>query len=364
MTVTRRALLAVSLLALLAGCPPAGPPPPPSGGGAAAGPNQLELLIYSEYIDPALLAEFEQKHGAPVKVSLFESPDEMLQKVQLGGGKSQFDLIVASSQHVATMARLGLIKRLDHAALPNLGNVAPRFKDAAYDPGFAHSVPYQWGTVGILWDKEKVKALEPSWSVIFDPAKQPGTFWLIDDMRDQLGAALKSLGHSVNSGDAAQLKAAGELVLKAKQSEKCLGFEGGVGGKNKVLGGTADLAVVWNGDALKAIDESKGRLAFAIPAEGASCWVDCMVIPAEAPRPDLAHAFIDFILDPQVGARLSNFNRYASPNQAALPHIRPEDRDNPCVYPPEALLAKLELLADLGEGAKLYDEVWTAVKSR
>lgn len=363
---TRRWFLSLALL-VFAGCPESG-----GGGGGAGGPTsatptsgkaELNVLIFSEYIDPALLKEFEAKHGAPVNLSFFESSEELLQKLQYAGGKSQFDLVIATNQLIQTLGRLALIQKLDHAKLKNLGNLAPRFKEASYDPGYAWSVPYQWGTVGLVYEKSKL-AEPPGWSALFDPAKQPGSFYLIDEMRDQLGVALKSLGHSVNSTDPEQVKAAGQLLLQAKGSEKCKGFKAGLEGVKSVLGGNADLAVAWNGDAVKGIGESQGKLAFVLPPEGSIAWVDCMVIPSEAPRPDLAHAFIDFILEPEVGGKLSNFIKYATPNQAALPHVNEQDRNDPAIYPPEAALAKLEYLVDLGDKAKLYDEVWTAVKSR
>lgn len=349
-------LLALVGPALLVACPSSSP------GGGASGPPELNLLIYSEYIPDELLQGFQARTGSPVRISLFEGNEEMMQKLQLGGGKSQFDVVVASNQLIQTMAHLSLIQKLDPAQLPNVSHLMPRFRDPKYDPGCAYSVPYQWGTVGLLYDKKLT--VEPSWSALFDPAKQPGSFVLIDEMRDQLGAALISLGHSVNSTDPAQVKAAGERLLAAKQSPKALGFEGGVGGKNQVLGGTADLAVVWNGDAVRAIEESKDRLAFVIPQEGSIGWVDCMVIPAEAPHAALAHQFIDYILDPEVGAKLSDFTKYATPNQDALDKVRAADRQNPVIYPPAAVQDKLEYLVDLGPDQKLYDEVWTAVKSR
>ena len=358
---TRRLLLALAPLLLLAGCPQGG-----AGGAGSTGPSggdQLNLLIFSEYIDPALLEEFKRRTGAAVEPSYFESSEELMQKLQYAGGKSQFDVVIASNQLIQTLGRLQLIQRLDHAKLKHLGNLAPRFKEASYDPGFAWSVPYQWGTVGLVYEKAKF-AEPPGWSALFDPARQPGSFFLIDEMRDQLGVALKSLGHSANSTDPEQVKAAGQLLLQAKASERCKGFKAGLEGMKSVLGGNADLAVAWNGDAVKGIAESEGRLAFVLPPEGSIAWVDCMVIPAEAPRPDLAHAFIDLLLEPEAGAKLSDFIKYATPNQAALPHVNERDRNDPAIYPPEEVAAKLEYLVDLGDAAKLYDEVWTAVKSR
>ncbi len=237
------------------------------------------------------------------------------------------------------------------------------FRDPPFDPEGKYSLPYQWGTNGLMYRKDKLPDLEKSWAVVFDPARQPGPFVLMDSMRDMLGAALKYLGHSVNSTNPDELKAAGELVLKAKKSAKCLGFEGGVGGKNRVLAGTASLAMVYNGDCVRAMDEDP-NVAFMLPKEGSIIWTDAMTVPSRAPHPDYAYKFINFILDPEVGAKLSNFNRYATPNKASLPLIAPADRANPAIYPSPEEMKSLQYLKDVGADTRLYDEVWTAVKSR
>lgn len=357
MSRSHRWLFPFLLLALL-GCPPA---PPASGEGAQA----LNLYIWSEYLDPALIEAFTAETGTEVKVSLFESTEEMLAKLQHAAGTSQYDLVVVANQSVPAMVRLDLIQPLDAAALPNRTHLDPAFVKPAYDPEDRYSVPYQWGTVGLLYDRAKHPALEPSWGVLFDPARQVGPFLLIDEARDQLGVALKYLGHSINSTDPAQLKAAGELLLTAKRSDACLGFEGGVGGKNRVAGGTADLAVVWNGDAYRAIEaDTQQRLAFLVPQEGSIGWCDVLVVTSQAPNPKAAHAFMDFLLRPEIAARLSTYTKYATPVAAAREHLPAADRENTVIYPPDAVRQTLESLTDLGEHLRLYDEVWTAVKAR
>ncbi|MCA8921322.1 MAG: spermidine/putrescine ABC transporter substrate-binding protein [Planctomycetes bacterium] len=351
-------LLTLTALCLL-GCPA------PSSGSGAGGPEALNLYIWSEYLDPALVEAFTKETGTPVKVSLFESTEEMLAKLQHAAGTSQYDLVVVANQSVPAMVRLELIQPLDPAKLPHRAGLDPSFRNPPYDPEERYSVPYQWGTVGLLYDAQKHPQLEPSWAVLFDPARQVGPFLLIDEARDQLGVALKYLGHSVNSTDPEQLKAAGELLLAAKRSEACLGFEGGVGGKNRVAGGLADLAVVWNGDANRAIEEApEGKLAFVVPREGSIGWCDVLVLTREAPNPAAAHAFVDFLLRPENAARLAAYTKYATPVGAAREHLPEADRANPVIYPPDAVRATLESLTDVGDSLPLYDEVWTAVKAR
>ncbi len=325
--------------------------------------RQVNVYMFSEYIDPAIPREFEKATGLKVRIDVYEAPEEMMAKMQQAGGAEQYDVLVVTDHAIPVLAKLGLIRPLDPAKVPNRVNVAERFRSPPYDPGGRYSLPYQWGTVGLMVRKDRVRDLEPTWAVVFEPERQPGPVVLIDSMRDMLGAALKYQGHSLNSRDRRELQAAGELVLRAKKNAKTLGFEGGVGGKNKVVSGEAAVAIVYNGDAVRAADEEP-NVGFVTPREGTLIWTDGMTIPARAPNPDGAHAFINYILDAHVGAQLSNFNRYASPNAASLPMIRPEDRRNPEVYPPEETMKTMEYVQDLGADNRLYDEVWTAVKAR
>jgi spermidine/putrescine transport system substrate-binding protein len=327
--------------------------------------GELNFYNFAEYMDPKILADFQKHTGVKVNESYYESTEDMVAKLQHGGGVSQYDLVVVTDRAVPQMARLGLITKLDHAALKNLGNLDERFQKLDVDPGNQYSVAYQWGTVGILYNKKKLPDLEPSWGAIFDPAKQKGRFLLLDEMRDMVGVALRYKGFDVNTVKPEELKAASEVIIEAKRSKKALGFEGGVGAKNKIAGGSADLGIVWNGDAFRAIeDDPKKRLDYVIPREGSMIWTDTIAITGKAPNPRAAHAFIDFLLDPKVGARLSNFNKFATPNKASLPFIDPADAKNPILYPSPETLATMQSLRDVGEADRLYDEVWTAVKSR
>ncbi|MBI2373985.1 MAG: spermidine/putrescine ABC transporter substrate-binding protein [Deltaproteobacteria bacterium] len=331
----------------------------------AKGNGELRFYTFPEYHDPEIVEEYERRTNTRVRISYYESTEEMLAKLQHADGASQYDVVVVSQQTVPVMARLGLLRKLDHAKIPNLQNLASRFRTLATDPGNEHSVAYQWGTVGIIYDKKKHPSVEPTWGLIFDEKKRAGTFLMIDEMRDQMGAALAYLGCSINSTVAEEVKKAGELVLDAKKSSNSLGFEGGVGAKNRVASGLVDFAVVWNGDAIKAMSEdAEGRLGFIFPREGSVLWADVMVITAKGPNPDAAHAFVDHILEPKTGARLSNFNKFATPNQSSMTFINPQDAANPALYPSEEQLGKVQYLRDLGDGTRLYDEVWTAVKAR
>ena len=324
---------------------------------------EVNLFIWSEYIDPELVTKFEEQTGHKVNISLFEATEEMMAKLQAAGGAAQYDIVVAPNESIKALVELKLIQKVDRAKLPNLAGVKPQFKSPGYDPAGEYSVPYQWGTVGVMWNSKNVQLESPiSWSVVLGE-NPPAKFVLIDTLRDQLGAALKFRGHGASTTDADEIRDAGKLVLAAKKQDNCVGFDGSVGGKNKVLAGNADVAVVYNGEALRAQEENEA-MAFEVPKEGSMLWVDLMVLTAGSRNAEAAHQFMNFILDPANNAQLSNFNLFATPIEAAMPLIDEETRTNPAIYPPAEVLERMEFLQDVGDATRLYDQVWTAVKSR
>ncbi len=333
--------------------------------GAVALPAQavrykLNLFFWSEYIDPKIIADFERLYDCKVTLDLYEDEDSLMAKLK-GGGASQYDLVLPPDHCVPALVKLKLLAPLRQENIPNLRNVDELFLNPPYDRGNVFTVPYLWGTVGLYLRAPKDKPVEETWGLLFDPKLQPGPFVLMDSMRDMIAAALRYAGCDPNSIQPEDLKQARTLLLDAKQ--RSLGFEGGVGGRNKVLAKTAVLAVAYNGDAARGIKDDPDT-RFFVPREGGQMWVDNMAIPAKAPNRLVAEKFIDFILRPDIGARLAEFNKYATPNKAALFKLKPEDLRNPAIYPPPELKKKLTFLRDLGRQTRLYDEVWTQVKAK
>jgi spermidine/putrescine transport system substrate-binding protein len=322
--------------------------------------NQLNLFIWSEYIDPQIIADFEKEYDCKVTIDLYEDNEAMLAKLQ-GGGVALYDICVPSDYIVPALLQLQLLAPLRHENIPNLKNLEGRFASPPFDPGNKYTVAYQWGTSGIYLRKKADQPSEETWGLIFDAKKQPDAFLLIDDMRAMIGAALLYKGYSVNSTDPKQLKEARELVLDAKRRSQ--GFASGVEGKNRVLSQGVRLAMAYNGDAARGMRQDAATTYF-VPKEGGEIWMDSLCIPAKAPHRDMAEKFINYILDPKVGARLSNFNRYATPNAAARAFINAEDLQNPVIYPPPDIQAKLEFVQDLGKQLRLYDELWTQIKAK
>jgi len=336
-----------------------------SGGAAAELPRyqRLHVLIYSEYLDPQILKLFEKHTGIKVQIETYESTDEMMVRLQRSSGANNYDLVVATDYIIPVLVRKKLIQPLGHGNIPNMKNISKMFMNPPYDRENVYSLPYQWGTVGIMYRDDLMPKVDPTWGLIFNPDLQPGRFVLINSRRDLIGAALKYQGYSFNSRKKEELRKAEELIVATKKSKKYAGFEGGVGGKNRILAGDIAAAIVYNGDAVRAMKKDK-RVGFIIPKEGSILWVDAMVVTAGAKNWGGAHAFINFILDPKIGAMLANFNRYATPNAASLPLVRREDRQDQGIYPSAAVMKKMEFLEDVDKDSDLYAKIWKTVRSQ
>ncbi len=325
--------------------------------------DEMRLLIWSEYMPEDFLATFEKDTGIKVRPEYYESMEELIAKLQ-AGGKNQYDVVVPSDYIMPAMIKLNLLKKLDHSQIPNLKNLQDTFIDPTWDKGNKYSVAYQWGTLGLMYRKDKLKDFDGSWSIMFNAAKREGPFIFVDSVREMLGVAQCAMGMDANTTDKGNLKALMDKMLEAKHDKYFAGFDVGTGGRSKVVAGTAVAAVVYNGDALRAVADNPDTCAFVNPKGGTIAWVDNMAIPVGAPHPELAHAFINWVLEPKIGAKLSNWTQYATPNKAAYPYITPEDFKNPAIYPDDAYMPSLQFIEDLGNDNKMYDQIWTMVKTR
>jgi len=320
--------------------------------------QQLHVFIWSEYLTPELIADFEQKFDCRVTVDLYETSESMLAKMAAGGA-SIYDIVVPSSRTLPILVRSGLLLPLRRENIPNLANVAPQFVNPPFDPGNRFGAPFSWDTAGLYLRKSKGKLVEETWGLVFDASKQPGPFLLSDDVRACVGAALRYKGHSLNSTNLEELIEARDLIIGAKK--RSLGFEGHTAAKNRVLARGATMAMTYVD--IRGVKEDPDTYYF-VPCEGNGMSVDVLSIPAQAPHRDLAEKFINYLLDAKVGARLADSLGTATANQAALEFINPDDRNNPAIYPPPEVMQRLEFARDLGDQNKLYDELWTQIKSK
>ena len=362
-------ILALSLM--LAACAPApisAPAPAQPAQPAAQAPaaevqpaQEIVMYNWTEYIDPDILPQFEEATGIRVIEDNFSSNEEMLAKLQ--GGATGYAITVPSDYTVAIMIEEGMLHKLDHDNIPNLANLAERFRNVPYDPGNQYCVPYMWGTTGIVYDSASIE--EPtSWAVIFEP--DPQTLWygrttMLDDPREAFAAALTYLGYDINTTDEAQLQEAKEVLIRAKPG--LAGYDSDTY-EDLVASGENLLAHGWNGDFLVAQEDNENVL-YVMPAEGGVVWVDNLCIPISAsPEEKLAaEMFINYLLEPEIGAQNSNYIYYASPNQAAEEFLDEEFLNDPTVYPPADVMQKLHYIEPVGEAESLYQRLWDEVKS-
>jgi len=329
------------------------------GGGSEGGlAQELHLYNWSEYIDPDVFDAFEAEYGVKVIEDTFSSNEELLAKIQAGA--AGYDLIVPSDYMVEIMIEEDLLAKINQDNIPNLANLSELFADPPYDPGLEYCVPYQWGTTGIGYNSDEV---EPdSWAYIFDPeiaSQYSGQITMLNDSRESIGAALKYLGYSLNSTNEAQLEEAKQLLITIKPylfSYDSDQFEDLIAADEVVYGHG------WSGDYFAAAEEDE-RIWYIIPAEGGVVWADNLCIPKTAKEKYTAELFINFILQPEVAAQITNFTWFGSPVEAANEFIDPEIIDEPAVYPPPEVMAKLEWIEDVGDATPVYERIWTEVKA-
>lgn len=324
--------------------------------------RELRLFTWPDYMDPELVAEFRETYGVRVVTDYYDNNEALIAKLQ-AGGLGQYDVIVASDYAVEVLREGGMLLPLDHAHIPNLANLEPRFREMPHDPGNAFTVTYQWGTSGLGLRTDRVAAGTEqfdTWALVFEPNRQPGPFLMMADARETIGAALLYLGHSANSTDPAELAAAERLLLQ--QRDRVLTYAPFATGRDLLAAGEVVVAHNYSGDVLMARDEVPA-ITYVIPREGAILWTDNLAVPARAPSKYTAETFINFLLDAGIGARLSNFTRYASPNAAAWPFIDEDLRADPAVYPDSTLLDRLEVLRDIGQARAAYDAIMTRLRT-
>lgn len=321
--------------------------------------KELHLAIWANYIDPEVYKLFEKEFGIKVIEENIDSNETLIGKLQ--AGVTGYDLITPSDYAVQILIRQGLLAELDLQKIPNIKNIAQRFRGLYYDPQNRYAIPYMWGTTGIGYNAERVTPT--SWADLFaldHLEKYRNRVSMLDDPREALGAALKSLGYSVNSTDPQQIEEAKNLLLAQKpylaryDSETYDDF---------LLTGDLFLAHGWSGEFAKARTQNP-NIRYTVPSEGGVIWADNLAIPKTAKNKELAQIFMDFLLRPQINAKIVNFVRYPSTNEAAQAHILPEILNDPGIYPPDEIWGRLEWLQDLGEATELYERAWLAVKSR
>lgn len=327
--------------------------------GCAEKKEQLRIYIWSEYLDPTIVEDFEKQFNCEVTVDLYEDTDTMMAKM-FAGGDSIYDVVFPENPSLPILVSRGMLAPLPKAAIPNLKNIDPFFANQSFNPGMDYGAPYHWGSTGIYMRKPKIGSVEKTLGLLFDPDKQPASFLLLDDMRQTIGMALLYLGHDINTTNPEELSKAADLLIAAKK--RSTGFEGAVLASNRVLSKEVNAGVTFGPVAARRMATDPETMYF-FPKEGSLLWQDVMSIPSKAPNPEMAAAFINFFLDAEIGARNANTWQVATPNKAAMEYIDSAMLNSPVVYPPAEEMKRLKLVEDVGEHTKLFDELWSKIKS-
>jgi spermidine/putrescine transport system substrate-binding protein len=308
---------------------------------ADAGQRELVFLNWSDYMDPALVEEFEKIHGVKVKQVYFETDDartDMLLNTQGAG----YDLIVCNDTALNAYVKSGWLDPVSLADIPNLKHIDSQWQAKGEIAGYG--VPYFWGTVGIGYRKDLVREPVTSWRALFQPAAAlRGRIAMINDVRDTIGMALKTLGHSINNNDPKVLAQVERLLVAQRPFVKTYSYLS-LGEDSALLTGQVWMAMMYNGDALK-LREHNPNIAYVVPAEGSNLWVDYLAVLRNAPNKALARLFIDFLNEPRNAARLAQYTHYATPNLPAEKLLPAAMLADPVVYPPQALLQRSEMHA-------------------
>ncbi|MED5050722.1 ABC transporter substrate-binding protein [Anoxybacillus rupiensis] len=308
-----------------------------------AGNHTLTVYNWGDYIDPKLIKEFEKETGWKVIYQTFDSNEAMMAKIAQGG--TTFDVAVPSEYAISKMKEEGMLLPLDHSKLPNLKYLDPRFLNLSFDPGNQYSVPYFWGTVGIVYNSEMLGGKKlTSWNDLWNKDLR-NQILLVDGAREVMGMALNSLHYSLNDTNQAHL-----LQAKRKLDSLTPNVKAIVGDEIKMLlaNEEAAIGVVWSGDAAEIIAEND-KLDYVVPKEGSNLWFDNMVIPKTAKNIEGAHQFINFMLDPKHAAANAEYVGYSTPNKKALEYMPKEVVKDQRFYPDFHSIGRLEVYENLGK---------------
>jgi len=339
--------------------------------GGARADEVLHLYNWNNYISEETLARFERQCGCRVKQDFYSDNEEMLAK--LDAGAAGYDLLVPTGNAVETLIRKQALRPLDKSKLPHLANIDPAYLDAWYDPGNRYSVPYATSITLIGFNVEKMRELDlptDTWALIFEPrylARIKGKVTVLDSQRELMAAAMRYLGHSVQSTDPTEWEQAKALILRAKPYWAA--FSNSTYIKDLAIGNIW-VAHGYSNDMFRAREDARAAhrpftIGFATPKEGAVLAVDNWVLHKSGQRPDLAYRFVDFMLDGRNAADVSSLIGAGNPNAVAFPSIRPDVARDPAIFPPPAVLRRLEMLRDFDpKMRRQLSRMWTEIKVR
>jgi len=326
---------------------------------ALAGGETVYIYNWTEYMPDQVLSQFTKETGIKVKYATFESNESMYAKVKLLKGTG-YDVVFPSTYFVHKMRNEGLLSPIDKAKLTNITHLDPALMDKPYDPDNTYSIPYVWGSTAIGINTTYVKEGSiNSWQDLWNPRFKKRVL-LTNDLREVFGLGLKMKGYSVNDTAPEHIKEAYELLTTLLPNIRLFASDSP---KQPFLNHEVYLGMIWNGEVHMAAQEMP-EIRYIYPKEGAIFWVDSMVIPKNARNKKNAHAFIDYILKPEIAKLICEEIGYSSPNKTAVSLLSPEIRNNPTIYPSKADVEKGEFQTDVGEALLVFEKYWEKLKTQ
>lgn len=317
--------------------------------------KEINFLNYGENIDDETLKEFEREYGIKVNLETFDDMETMYTKVKAGGVK--YDVVLVSDSLMERMIKEDLLKELNKENIPNIDQMDEAYLNLSFDKGNNYSVPYMFGTVGLIYNKEYVKGNVDSWSTLWDE-KYSGEIFMMNTYRDTIGVALKQLGYSLNTTNEAELNKAKELLIKQKALSPIYGSDLGT---ETIANGDTVVNMIWSGEGLNLQAENP-NLVYIVPKEGANFWIDSLAIPKNSENVEGAEKFINFVSDKKAALRIADEIGYTTPNKEAR-EMQPEEiKSNPNAYMPKEVMDRCELYSDLsGKAKEDYWNVWLSL---
>lgn len=317
--------------------------------------NQLNIFTWPGYISDEIRSDFEKEFGVKVILDTYGSNEDLLAKLKAGA--SGYDIIMPSDYMVSKMIQLELLAKLNRDKITNFEKISPFYLDKYFDPNNNYSIPYTFGTAGIAYDSSVITSVVDSWNVFWDENNK-NQFSMLDDQRETPGVALKLLGYSLNTNDINQLQQAKEKLIEQRDLVKQYKNEA----EELLISGDVVMAHCWSGDAFRAA-EKRPSIKYVIPKEGSSQFIDNVCIPKSAPHTELAHKFINYLLRPDINAKISTFTMYGTCVPAAQEYLPKKLLEHEYIYPSKETMESLEWLKDLGNFTQKYSRVWDEVKA-
>ena len=344
-------LTAVAVSVVFCGCSSS------NGGGEVS--DTLTVFNYGEYLDPVMIEKFTQETGIKIKYEEAATPEEMYTKYS--SGAISYDLLCTSDYMVKRLIDEGEAVEIDFNALPNYKNIDAKFNSLSesFDPDNKYSVPYFWGTVGILYNTKLTDKPVDSWDVLFDGSYK-GQIIMQNSMRDSFMVALKYLGYSLNTTDEAQIREAAELLKKQKPDVQSYLVDEV---RDEIVAENAVMGVIYSGEAYLG-NQYNPDLQYVIPKEGSNLWIDSWVITKNCKNKEAAEKFLDFLCREDVASANFEYIYYSTPNKAVINSMDDDLRSNVAVVPTDNLIKNCEVYQTLDEKTtELYNELWKEIKS-